>query len=290
MMTSFSWSTTFTNSVGTAAATRVLEGLVRHAPPEFHLVLCSRDEIPFSIARLRAQGNVLDFDGSDFAFSSKDVEAAVETEFGRDRVELASPLHEITAGWPVAVQFAIEMLASVADADRAGALDALAARRGPLFMYLAEEIFAREPAEVQDLLRVVVHFEHVTPVLCHALGLSESDEILEDLARRGLLAVADGTYTPHALIRQFALTTWSVPSEEVRALHHRAGEWFSEHDDAVAAAKEFTAAGDRQALARLLDASWLQLDNAAAVETILEAAALFPGLKAHRGRCSLPTH
>jgi ATP/maltotriose-dependent transcriptional regulator MalT len=258
------------------AAARVLEGLVRYAPPEFHLVLSSRDEMPFSIARLRAQGNVLDFDGSDFAFSSEDVEAAVATEFGRDCLELASPLHEITAGWPVAVQFAIEMLASVADGDRAGALDALAARRGPLFMYLAEEIFVREPAEVQDLLRVVVHFDRVTPVLCRALGLSDADEILEDLARRGLLAVADGTYTPHALIRQFALTTWSVPPAEIRELHRKAGEWFTAHGDAVAATKAFTAAGDRQALARLLDASWLQLDNAAAVETILEAATLFP--------------
>jgi ATP/maltotriose-dependent transcriptional regulator MalT len=259
-----------------AAAARVLEGLVRYAPPEFHLVLSSRDEMPFSIARLRAQGNVLDFDGSDFAFSSKDVETAVATEFGRDRVELASPLHEITAGWPVAVQFAIEMLASVADVDRAGALDALAARRGPLFMYLAEEIFVREPAEVQDLLRVVAHFERITPALCHALALSDADEILEDLARRGLLAVAEGTYTPHALIRQFALTTWSVPPGEIRELHRKAGKWFAAHDDAVAATKAFTAAGDRQALARLLDASWLQLDNAAAVETILEAATLFP--------------
>ena len=268
---------------------RLLEALVRFAPPELHLVFASRDELPFSIARLRAQGTVLDFDASDLAFGADEVDAAVVAALGEKSAPLAGSLYEATSGWPVAVQLGIEWLASVPQTDRTEALAALATRKTPLMSYLADEIFGSEPPHVRELLSALVHFDRVTPGLCMACGIVEADATLEDLARRGLLEEADGTYTPHALIRQFVAAAWPLSPDAVRALRRRAGAWYEANHDPVSAARVYTAARDRDGVRRVFEESWNVLDNAAAVDTILEGAALLspeerettPGLIAH---------
>ncbi len=272
-----------------APGVRLLEALVRFAPPELHLVFASRDELPFSIARLRSQGSVLDLDASDLAFSANEVDAAVVAALGPDASQLAAPLQDLTSGWPVAVQLGIEWLASVPLGERTAALAELATRKTPLMAYLAEEIFGSEPPHVRELLAALVQFDHVTPSFCTACGFVDAEAALDDLARRGLLAEADGTYVPHALIRQFVATAWPMPADAVRELRRRAGAWFEANYDPIAAARAYTAARDGAGVRRVFEESWSVLDNAAAVDTILDGAALLspsererrPGLIAH---------
>ena len=257
-----------------APGVRVLEALVRFGPPELHIVLSSRDEVPFSVARLRAQSNVLDLDGSDLAFSSDEVAAVLESVLGT--AEFAPALHEVTAGWPVAVQLGAEVLGSVDPGERWDVVAALAARDTPLVAYLAEEIFGNEPPEVRRLLAAIVHFDRVEPGLCGALGFEHADAVLTDLARRGLLSEAGGSFAPHALIRQFVATAWPPSASEIRALRQKAGMWFESQHDAFAATRAFTAARDHRALLRVWESPWADLDTGAAVETILEAAPILP--------------
>jgi ATP/maltotriose-dependent transcriptional regulator MalT/DNA-binding SARP family transcriptional activator len=257
-----------------APGVRVLEALVRFGPPELHILLSSRDEVPFSVARLRAQSNVLDLDGSDLAFSSDEVAAVLESLLGT--AEFAAALHEVTAGWPVAVQLGAEVLGSVDPGERWDVVAALAARDTPLVAYLAEEIFGNEPPEVRRLLAAIAQFDRVEPGLCGALGFEDADAVLADLARRGLLSEAGGSFAPHALIRQFVATAWPLSASEIRALRQKAGAWFESQHDAFSATRAFTAAGDHRSLLRVWESSWADLDTGAAVETILEAAPILP--------------
>jgi ATP/maltotriose-dependent transcriptional regulator MalT len=48
---------------------RLVEALCRHAPPRLHLVISGRREPPFQIERLRGQGQLLEIDGGQLAFS-----------------------------------------------------------------------------------------------------------------------------------------------------------------------------------------------------------------------------
>ena len=50
---------------GRQESAHVLETLVRLGPPELHLVLCTREDLPFPIERLRGQGEVLEIDAID---------------------------------------------------------------------------------------------------------------------------------------------------------------------------------------------------------------------------------
>ena len=151
-------------------AAMLLERLVRQAPPELHLVLASRDEPPFPIDRLRGQGQVLDVDAAMLTFTGDEV-AGVVGERARD------PIHELTAGWPAAVQLTAEMLQSVPEDERARTLAELGRSGDHLGSYLAREVLEREPDEVRELLRIAAEFDRFSPELCEAVGAAPPAEL-----------------------------------------------------------------------------------------------------------------
>jgi ATP/maltotriose-dependent transcriptional regulator MalT len=77
---------------------RLVEGLARHAPARFHLVLSSRAEPPFPIQRLRGRGQVLEVDGSLLALGMEETGELLAAALGPDGRELSEPLHRMTGG------------------------------------------------------------------------------------------------------------------------------------------------------------------------------------------------
>ena len=70
------------------ASLRLVESLCRQGPPGLRLVLLSREALDLRVDRLRAQGQVLELDASDLAFTPEEVEALSRTllhESRRDR-------------------------------------------------------------------------------------------------------------------------------------------------------------------------------------------------------------
>jgi ATP/maltotriose-dependent transcriptional regulator MalT/DNA-binding SARP family transcriptional activator len=259
---------------------RLLEGLTRFAPPEFHLVLCSREEPPFSVARLRGQGEVLDVGGSDLTFRTDEVAARLVGTLGREAEELAEPLHDVTGGWPAAVQLAAEMLASIETAKRGDAVGALARRRGPLYAYLAEEVFGRESPAVRNLMRAAAQFDRFTPDLCEALGIAGAEDLLADLVRRGLVAdPPEGSgawYALHALVRQFVRETWPLDAGELLELRRRAAVWFEAAGHIEEALAALTAAQDADGILKLFSRRWLELLDSGSLDAVVKAGAVLP--------------
>ena len=54
-----------------------MAGLCRQAPATLHIVLSSRRDPPFPVARLRGQGQVLDLAAADLAFTADETAAVV---------------------------------------------------------------------------------------------------------------------------------------------------------------------------------------------------------------------
>jgi ATP/maltotriose-dependent transcriptional regulator MalT/DNA-binding SARP family transcriptional activator len=258
---------------------RVLEGLTRYAPPQLHFVLSSRDELPFAVSRLRGRGQVMDVDAGRLTFGESEVAELLAHLVGPGAEELAAPVHEATEGWPAAVQLAASALAAVDPGSRPAAARALLGRRGPLFSYLAEEVFAHPAAEVRRVVRVVAEFDRVTPSLCEAIGLAHGPEVLEDLARRGLALASGGvdpSYGLHALVREFARERWPLPATEARELQRRAAAWFEEQGLLARALDALAAAGDVPGIARLLEQQWLALLDGGAMWSVARLAPLLP--------------
>src|SRR5262245_13195205 len=127
-----------------AGAMQLIESLCRQAPTRLHVVLASRFEPSFPIERLRGQGQVLELSGSDLAFDVEETAELLGALTGDDDAQTAAELHRATGGWPAAVRLAVETLRGVPPAGRHDALDRIRRPGGPLFAYLASEVFANE--------------------------------------------------------------------------------------------------------------------------------------------------
>jgi ATP/maltotriose-dependent transcriptional regulator MalT/DNA-binding SARP family transcriptional activator len=266
---------------------RLVEALCRHAPPGFHLVLCSRAEPPFPVERLRGRGQVLELDGARLAFTQAETAALLaavlpgDAGVGEGSAErLAGPLHEMTGGWPAATCLAAETLRHLAPRERMASLAALRRPGGRIFAYLAGEAFAREDPAVRELVKRMAPFGRFTAGLCLALGVEADAALLTRLARDGLFLesrpVVDGWFVLGGLVREFALASLPLAEEERRELYRAAAGWFAANGHPSEALEAVAALGDDAALAGYLVEHGPATLAAGAVAGVVAAAARLP--------------
>jgi ATP/maltotriose-dependent transcriptional regulator MalT/DNA-binding SARP family transcriptional activator len=270
------------HEVTSPGAIRVIESLCRQAPPQLHLVLASRSELPFPIERLRGQGHVLELSSADLTFDVDEIQMLLTTATGPGDAATALELHRATGGWPAAVRLAVEALRGVPPAGRRAALERIRRPGGPLIAYLASEVFAQEPPEVEALVRTVAPLERFTAGLCEALGVVDATEILQSLARRGLFVELQGDgetagwYALGSPVREFALSRRDPGGGEARRVRSEAARWLEAHDETEDALRCFAAAGEVTELARILTSEGPALLARGSVDAVLEAVALVP--------------
>ena len=262
--------------VSSPASLRLVESLCRQGPPGLRLVLLSRETLDLRVDRLRAQGQVLELDASDLAFTTGEVEALSLTVLDEGGA-IAEAIHVETGGWPAAVRLALEVLAAIPADERKSALGRLRRTDGPLFSYLANEVFEREPPAVRELIRTVCPFESFTAELCHALGLAEPEETIGRLVTRGLFVrEQEGEFRLHALIRGFARSAWPLTDTEENALRRRAASWLESRGRIEEALVLLAAGSHDQEIARLLESRGAELLGSGGIDTLISLASGLP--------------
>ena len=225
-------------------------------PRALHLIVASRDDVPFAIERLRGAGDVLELGAADLAFTSEETRTIVASVLGEDSAETAELVQTATSGWPVATRLAVETLAGVPEAEREVAFDRLRQPGGAVYSYLAAEVFQREPASTAALVRVAAPLQGFTPELCEALGVPDAAEVISSLARRGLFLEpqrqAAGWFSLSGLVREFAAVHLPLDDAERHAINLHAAEWYERQGFAEAALRCLAAAGDWRSLAGAL--------------------------------------
>ncbi|HEU5471345.1 MAG TPA: BTAD domain-containing putative transcriptional regulator [Actinophytocola sp.] len=251
---------------------RVLEALCRHLPPTVRLILSSRRLAPFAVQRLRDGGALLELTAAELAFTGPEVAALLAGPLGLDGGWPAR-IHQATGGWPIAVRLAGE-------AVRHGQELSCLHRAGPLFDYLATEIFDREPARTRDLLRTASRFERFRPELLEALGHPEARAITADLVGRGLfveeMPSARGWFGLLPLVKEFVCSRMPMRDWELRELYDVAGRWFNAYDHLDAALAVLAELGDLDRIQQLLDTRADDLLRQGGAGAVLAAVRLVP--------------
>jgi ATP/maltotriose-dependent transcriptional regulator MalT/DNA-binding SARP family transcriptional activator len=259
---------------------RLVEGLARHAPVLFHLVLSSRVEPPFPIQRLRGRGQVLELDGALLALGQEETGALLAAVLGPDGRELSEPLHRMTGGWPAATCLAAESLRRQRPRERASSLAALRRPGGLLFAYLAEEVLAGEDPVLRALVRRVAPLRRFTAELCRALDVEADPAMLARLARRGLFLqprpTVDGWFLLNDLVREVALASMPLEPGELRALHRRAAAWLAASGHLEEALASVVACEDPPATAAFLVEHGPAMLASGATDGVVAAAAGLP--------------
>ncbi len=272
---------------------QALQWLLEYAPPQFHLVLCSRSPLPLSLSRLRSQGQLAEFDLRDLRFSAEESERFLREQLGSIEKRDAQVLHELTDGWAAGLQlFALDLRRKHGTAGfvRMEVRDAHA-----FASYFEREVLVRLAPDDLELLTRMAACNRFSAPLCAALvgqahALARMTTRLARLDAENLfisqVSSLDGEpwYRLHPLLREVLLTrAGGLDDAAMRELHRRAWHWFDAHGQIDDAVRHALAAGDPQAAAGMIEARAADL---MAQGALVRLAGLMHGLPEEQLRSS----
>jgi LuxR family transcriptional regulator, maltose regulon positive regulatory protein len=235
-----------------------LSVLADHVPGGSRLVLAGRAEPPLRIARLRAEGRVLEIGPGDLSLTPEEASSLVynvHLTLGQDDV---AELHRRTEGWPAGLYLAVLYL------REGGSLGRAAASFGGddrfVSDYMDSEFLARISRRQRAFLTRTAVLERMSGPLCDALlDLRGSAATLAELARSNLLLVPldrrGEWYRYHHLFRDMLLAELHRREPGLMpVLHRRAADWQESNGAPGEALGYWMQAGDVDAAARLVGA------------------------------------
>ena len=207
-----------------------LSVLAEHVPPGSRMALAGREEPPLRIARLRAEGKLLEIGPGDLLLSLPEASSLLYNEHLTLAEDDVAELHRRTEGWPVALYLAALYL------REGGSPGPAAASFGGddrfVSDYLESEFLARISPRQRAFLTRTAALERMSGPLCDAaLEMHESATTLADLARSNILLVPldrqGEWYRYHRLFRDMLLADLHRREPGlIPVLQRRAAQWY----------------------------------------------------------------
>ncbi len=207
-----------------------LQRLVERPPPTLSVVITTRRDPPWPLARLRLAGQMAEIRSADLAFRVDEATAL----FGHLGLELsADQLDEMVArteGWAAGMRLGALRLSGTD--DLATAVGVFSGDDHAVSGYLLEEVLAQQPPGLIDFLERVSVVDLVCADLADAItDGTDGAAILAELAGAHLFVQALGRpgrwYRLHRLILDL-LRARPIPRRERRDLHRRAALWYAD--------------------------------------------------------------
>ncbi len=234
-----------------------LSVLADHVPAGSRLVLAGRAEPPLRVARLRAEGKILEIGPGDLSFTRVEAASLLRNADVAVSEDDVAELHRRTEGWPAGLYLAALYLREGGPLASAavcfGGDDRLVSE------YVESEFLARISARQRVFLTRTSVLERMSGPLCEAvLDMPGSAAILADLARSNLLLVPldrRGEWCRyHHLFRDMLLAELErLEPGLIPVLRRRAAGWFLRNDLPEEALEYSIAAGDAGAAAGLAE-------------------------------------
>ncbi len=246
----------------------VMTRLVAGAPDRMSFVVLSRRPPRLSLGRLAAQGEASELTRDDLRFSPDETERLLRDSLHAPlEPEVVAQIEAKTEGWAASLQMLRSSLRGRSPADVRAFVRALSGAEGRLYDYLAEEVMADLPPDVQRFLTLTSILDTVSPHLAAAIYGAEpeppSAEIIEAWCRSasesGLMARRSALATGrryHPLLRQFLQhrLLQMVSASELRGMHLRVGR-AAESNDWLVACHHYAKAEARVDATRVLSAN-----------------------------------
>ncbi|MGA7607931.1 MAG: hypothetical protein WCA79_18590, partial [Anaerolineales bacterium] len=145
-----------------------IDFLLKHSPPNLHLMIAGRSQPELDLAFLRAKGRMLELGADDLRFSSEEVIRYFQQVMGLELPpETVKTLEERTDGWITSLQMAAISLKD--QGDPATLLANLQGKAHYLSDFLAEEVLDHQPGEIRQFLFRSSILETLTGPLCEAV-------------------------------------------------------------------------------------------------------------------------
>ncbi|HVN55183.1 MAG TPA: LuxR C-terminal-related transcriptional regulator [Anaerolineaceae bacterium] len=238
-----------------------LQYLIEHLPPQVCLAITTRVDPALPLHRWRARGQVTEIRAADLRFT---LEEASRFLTGSMRLELepaeVRKLEERTEGWATGLQLAALALQTLQDGDPGAFIEQFSGSQRFVLEYLMNEVFARQPAAVQQFLLRTSILESMCVELCDVLVENGEQRTENSITSVSVLPVPVLHRTGRSLLSSFSILDYLISSnlflvpldeehawfryqhlfadflrqrlkrqgeETVRDLHQRAAEWYA---------------------------------------------------------------
>lgn len=222
---------------------------IEHLPVGSQVVIGSRTFPDVGLARLRARGQLLEFDPSSLRFSLEETGDFLNRQRGLSlKPGQIQSLHRATEGWVAAL-----WLASVALEGRRKPDEFIAGFTGSnaaIADYLAEDVLRGQPADLQEFLLKTSVLDQLDALTCDAIcGRTDSAEQLRAIERANLFLMpldeSRSAYRYHSLFADFLRAQLKRSHPDWHAEQHRkASDWFLRDGRPVPAIHHAFASGD----------------------------------------------
>jgi LuxR family transcriptional regulator, maltose regulon positive regulatory protein len=262
-----------------------------HSPPTFHLVICSREDPPLPLARMRARRQLLELRQADLRCTVAEARLFLQAGMG---LALDDPtveaLTQRTEGWIAGLQLA--GLSLQQHPDPAGFVQTFTGSNRYILDYLLDEVYGGQPADVRELmLRSAILARFCAP-LCDALLGSDAHRgrpagggaapLLGRIERANLFLIPlDGErrwYRFHHLFADLLRHRLVVErgQEFASGLHRAASAWFEAQGLLPEAVEHALASGDWPFAAELVERHGVAMLERSEVHLLAAWCAAFP--------------
>jgi LuxR family transcriptional regulator, maltose regulon positive regulatory protein len=223
------------HAIGGSEVHEAVTFLLDHLPAQLHLAMATRSDPPLPLARLRSRGQLSEVRAADLRFTPSEAREFLNQVMGLELTAAeVDALETRTEGWIAGLQLAALSLRDIADREEVtGFISAFTGSNRFVIDYLADEVLARQPAQVRDFLLRTAVLDRLSGSLCDAVtGGTNGVRTLENLERANLFVVPLDTerswYRYHHLFADVLHARLLAEHPElVKDLHERASAWFA---------------------------------------------------------------
>ena len=240
--------------------------LLKHLPPQMHLVIATREDPHLPLAQLRARGQLTELRVTDLRFTPSEAAEFLNQVMGLDLcAEDITALEARTEGWITGLQLAA--LSMQGQKDTASFIKAFTGSHRFVLDYLMEEVLQLQSESIQTFLLRTSILDRMCGPLCEAVlraPAGSGKETLQTFERANLFIVPLDNerrwYRYHHLFAELLRqrlqqsTDSSAGDEEkvVAELHSRASRWYEDNGMEIEAFQHAAAANDVEHAERLL--------------------------------------
>ena len=266
--------------IDNVASLRSLHRFLGAVPLHVRVTIASRRSAPVPLARLRANGDLVEIDASDLKLSPSEARQLLSpfvTSLDQTEIDL---LVDRTEGWAVGLRLA--GLAAAGSADAHALVEGFRGTDRDVADYLLSEVLGSLSDDERRFLLETSILDELTGDLCDAVAArTGSAGLLIDLDRANALVIPldrdDRWFRYHHMLGELltAELRRTRPDDECR-LHRRAFEWMRDHGNIEAAVRHGLAADEADAAADLLCEKWAGMMHSGRTETLRVLIARFP--------------
>jgi LuxR family maltose regulon positive regulatory protein len=241
--------------------------LLKHLPPQMHLVIATREDPHLPLTRLRARGQLTELRAADLRFTPSEAAEFLNQMMNLNLSEEdIAALETRTEGWIAGLQLAA--ISMQGHQDTASFIKAFTGSHHFVLDYLIEEVLEKQSESVQAFLLRTSILDRMCGPLCDAVLPAPStsgQETLEYLEHANLFIVPLDNerrwYRYHHLFAELLrqrLGQSLVPGE-IAELHIRASEWYENNGLAFEAIHHASMAPDDEMVERLIEQNYLEM-------------------------------